>query len=108
MVRGGQRASGQLDIRGTFIGHWRTGVWLDAGSRVDLESSRIFKSALGVLMDEAEGTVRDSAIGASEATTTYCRPSRADRKVIGRVAEEPGRSASNRSLPVSLSNARKA
>jgi hypothetical protein len=66
MVRGGQRASGQLDIRGTFIGHWRTGLWLDAGSRVDLESSRIFKSALGVLVDEAEGTVRDSAIGASE------------------------------------------
>lgn len=66
MVRGGQRASGQLDIKGTFIGHWRTGLWLDAGSRVDLESSRIYKSALGVLVDEAEGTVRDSAIGASQ------------------------------------------
>ena len=66
MVRGGQRASGQLDIRGSFIGHWRTGLWLDAGSRVDLVASRIYKSALGVLVDEAEGTVRDSAIGASE------------------------------------------
>ena len=66
MVRGGQRASGQLDIKDSFIGHWRTGLWLDAGSRVDFESSRIFKSALGVLVDEAEGTVRDSAIGASQ------------------------------------------
>lgn len=66
MVRGGQRASGQLDIRGTFIGHWRTGLWLDAGSRVNMESSRIYRSALGVLVDEAEGTIRDSAIEASQ------------------------------------------
>ena len=66
MVRGGQRASGQLTIRGTFIGHWRTGLWLDAGSRVDILSSRIHKAALGILIDEAEGDVRDSAIGASQ------------------------------------------
>ena len=66
MVRGGQRASGQLTIEGSYIGHFRTGLWLDAGSRVSLISSRIHKAALGVLVDEAEGTVRDSAIGASE------------------------------------------
>ena len=66
MVRGGQRASGQLTIQQSFIGHWRTGLWLDAGSRADLVSSRIYRTALGVLVDEAEAVVRDSAIGASQ------------------------------------------
>jgi hypothetical protein len=66
MVRGGQRASGQLTIRDSFVGHWRTGLWLDAGSRVELANSRIYKSALGVLVDEAEAVISNSSIGASE------------------------------------------
>jgi hypothetical protein len=66
LVRGGQHTSGLLTIDHSFIGHWRTGLWLDARSHADLLDSRIYKSALGVLVDEAETTIRESAIGASQ------------------------------------------